>query len=484
MGSTVGAVFRAFFSHRWWADHEHEPEEGKRQRGNWLKHPEDRITIIGAVVNVLLSTLKFAAGIYGRSAAMIADAAHSLSDLASDAVTFWSVRMGRLPPDEDHPYGHGRFEALGSLVIAGMLLGTAWAIGAHSLSQGLAILAGQSAIAQAIAAGAPHAHMHLPPTPGSITLVAAVVSLVAKEVLYRVTAKVGRQLGSSVLMANAYHHRTDALSSVVALVGIAGAMLGAPVLDPLGGLLVSIMVGVAGLEVASDALKQLTDAVDRTMADRIAHIAEETEGVVSHSDVRVRWSGSRAHVDLAVIVDPTISASAANDVVERVRLNIITQMKLMDEVLVRSTPVCAVDKNSDSLPGSPEAGKGKPCPLSVYNRRPRKEVEQDVKDQIITNCDGVTGIEHLTVHFLAYSMAVEVAIKVDDDLTVREARTIAESCREAVVNGVADVELADIHLDLLEESPLSMLASSNASSFTATETQAIPDMDLQGPLRR
>ncbi|KAJ1629110.1 hypothetical protein T492DRAFT_580610, partial [Pavlovales sp. CCMP2436] len=196
------------------------------------------ITVVGAALNVLLAALKLLAGIYGHSAAMVADAAHSMSDLASDVITMWSVRMGRLPPDDDHPYGHERYEAVGSLIIAAMLVTTGWAIGAHAWAQGHSILAGQSAVAAALQAGHSHAHAHslfVTQVPKAISLSAALFSLVSKEWLFRATSAVGRRLESSVLLANAQHHRSDALSSIMAFVGIAFAMLGVPILDPVAG---------------------------------------------------------------------------------------------------------------------------------------------------------------------------------------------------------------------------------------------------------
>lgn len=191
-------ALRGVSSHRWWAASTQQLPDGSLagvggsvavpRASGWrafLPYEEDRITVLGAAVNVILSALKLAAGIYGHSAAMVADAGHSLSDLVSDAITMWSVRMGRLPPDEDHPYGHGRFEAVGSLMIALILVGTGWAIGSHAVGQATAILAGQSAVASAVAAGASHAHAHAlhlaPGLPKGISLGAALLSLLSKE---------------------------------------------------------------------------------------------------------------------------------------------------------------------------------------------------------------------------------------------------------------------------------------------------------------
>ncbi len=200
----------------------------------------DRITVVGGLVNVLLTFGKLAAGIYGRSAAMISDAAHSASDLASDVVTLVAMRAARLPADEDHPYGHGRFETVGALVVGGMLVAAGAGAASHALDAGV------------------HAHGALGLKPGKIALVAALVSIVAKEGLFRATARVGKRLRSPVLEANAWHHRSDALSSVVALVGIAAARCSLKIFrhaDAAAGLAVAAMLAATGFQITAGALQ-------------------------------------------------------------------------------------------------------------------------------------------------------------------------------------------------------------------------------------
>jgi hypothetical protein len=172
----------------------------------------DRVTLAGAAVNVALSALKLAAGVYGNSAAMLSDAAHSFSDLISDGVTLVAMRASRLPADSDHPYGHGRFETIGAMFVGAMLVAAAAGVGGHATDALLGVRGARA-----------HAHI----APGGVALAAALVSVVAKEALYRVTAAVGRRITSPVLEANAWHHRSDAMTSVVALVGIAAAKYGA-----------------------------------------------------------------------------------------------------------------------------------------------------------------------------------------------------------------------------------------------------------------
>ena len=171
----------------------------------------DRVTFLGIIINIILSAGKALVGIQCHSTALIADAGHSLSDLFSDFITLWAVQIARIPPDDDHPYGHGKFEAIGSLFLALTLLATGLGVGAVSSENLLRIIAAQRNAATHILSDAV-------PTPPA--LIMAALSIVSKEWLYRVTRKVGEQLRSQVVIANAWHHRSDAYSSVLALISI------------------------------------------------------------------------------------------------------------------------------------------------------------------------------------------------------------------------------------------------------------------------
>ena len=243
----------------------------------------DRITVVGGLVNVLLTFGKLAAGIYGRSAAMISDAAHSASDLASDVVTLVAMRAARLPADEDHPYGHGRFETVGALVVGGMLVAAGAGAASHALDAGV------------------HAHGALGLKPGKIALVAALVSIVAKEGLFRATARVGKRLRSPVLEANAWHHRSDALSSVVALVGIAAARCSLKIFrhaDAAAGLAVAAMLAATGFQITAGALQELSDAVDQDALERLRFAVLAVPGVAQVASLRGRSIAGKLRVDV------------------------------------------------------------------------------------------------------------------------------------------------------------------------------------------
>jgi len=298
----------------------------------------DRITVLGIWVNVGLALGKCVAGTLGNSAALLADAGHSLSDLVSDFVTLGTLRMSRLPPDADHPYGHGRFEQLGSLFVALMLLLTGWHFGgALSLEQ---LFGPTAAVAHG---GHVHAQAQAAWDFTWLAMSVATFSIVAKELLFQATARVAKRINSPVLIANAWHHRSDALSSVVALIGIAGAKLGCPMLDPIAGFIVAGMVMLAGLQVGSDALKQLTDTAEPELVGRVNKGVASIPGLweedgaplgLRYSNVRARRMGPQTHVDLTVTAKKSMSTATAASVVEKIKKGIIAMEPSVTEVLV------------------------------------------------------------------------------------------------------------------------------------------------------
>lgn len=236
--------------------------------------PGSRITLIGLFSNVGLTALKGVAGYILASSALLADAAHSGSDLIADVVTLASYRVGRWKPSEKYPYGYGKFESLGSLVVSFLLFATAAGIGLHSyhhLLLSLSTLPQMPADLLASLDFLPHGHSHGPEV-DSDTVAAAVVdaramwfaagSIAVKEWLYRATLKVAKETHSNVLLANAYHHRSDSLGSLVALLAIGAARVGFPMLDPIGGLVVGGMIAKQGWDVGKEAIGELVDKLN------------------------------------------------------------------------------------------------------------------------------------------------------------------------------------------------------------------------------
>jgi cation diffusion facilitator family transporter len=289
-----------------------------RTRHSWLSLCS---TMTGVYCNIALALFKFAGGVMGNSMAMIADAVHSLSDLVTDAITLWAARLTHKPQDADHAYGHGKFEAIGSLTISVTLAATAGGIGWSAFESIQTVLSGQNLA-----------------VPTGIALVAAMVSIAVKEALYHATLRVGQRWNSKVVKANAWHHRSDSVSTLVAMVGVVGAMVKLPILDPVAGLFVSGLIMKAAIELGWDSLRDLTDEnVDPKLQADVAQIlaSMRDEGVLSFHRLRGRAMGPFVLMDVHISVDPTISVSAAHQIAERARIRVRQKLPVIAEFLVQ-----------------------------------------------------------------------------------------------------------------------------------------------------
>lgn len=259
-----------------------------------------KVTLVGSVVNVLLTVFKFIAGVLGRSAAMTADAAHSLSDLLTDAVVILFVRISAKPEDRGHDYGHGKYETLATTIIGLLLAAVAVGIGFHGVSD--IVVWSRGGVLD---------------SPGMLAMWAAVVSVLLKEAVYQYTAVYARKLDSSVMKANAWHHRSDALSSLGTLAGIGGAIaLGGrwAVLDPLASLVVAFFI----LRVACKLLKQgLSELLEASLPDEVEHeilsLVMSHPGVSDPHHLRTRRIGSRYAIELHIRMDGSMPLSEAHD---------------------------------------------------------------------------------------------------------------------------------------------------------------------------
>lgn len=246
-----------------------------------------RVTIAGSIINILLLVFKFAAGILGHSAAMIADAIHSLTDFVTDAIVLVFVRLGSKPTDHDHDYGHGKYETLASAIIGVSLLVVGMMICYSGVTKTYHAMCGEPL-----------------QQPGFIALAAAVASVVLKEWAYRFTVRVGRRCHSEAVVANAWHHRSDALSSVGTTVGIGGAIiLGEKwaVLDPLTAIVVSFFIMKAAWSVLSKAVGELTDgSLPKETEDEIEKIVSEDKEVSVVHNLCTRRIGNRIAIEMHV----------------------------------------------------------------------------------------------------------------------------------------------------------------------------------------
>lgn len=260
-----------------------------------------RVTLLGSVVNLLLLVFKFVAGVLGHSAAMIADAVHSLSDFVTDLIVIVFVKISSKPEDADHAYGHGKYETLASCIIGLALIVVGVMMGYNAVVKIVDVVRNGTELA----------------SPGIIALAAAVLSIVLKEWMFHLTRKVAREVDSPAVEANAWHHRSDALSSVGTAIGIGGAvLLGSKwaVLDPIAALVVSVFIVVQAAKILSDARGQLMEkSLPRDVEQRICEIVYEEEGTSDIHHLRTRKIGSQISIELHVRMNGYLTLREVHD---------------------------------------------------------------------------------------------------------------------------------------------------------------------------
>ena len=290
-----------------------------------------KVTWIGLLTNIGLSGLKFAAGYFGRSQALIADAIHSLTDTTTDIAIIAGSHYWSRPADEDHPYGHRRLETLVTAFIGIMLVAAGIGIGWEAIST---------------------LHKKQTASPGWIAFYAAMASIVVKEVLYRWTAAVGKKIKSPALAANAWHHRTDAISSLPVLIAVGGALIFPTwsFLDRVGAVIVSIFILHAAMKIIWPAVSELIDAgVPEEIQKKIMGIASNTMGVREVHAIRSRYISSSIQIDLHIVVDGNISVREGHTIADSVEDNIIGGIPEVLEVVVHVDPSQVSSDNQFSV---------------------------------------------------------------------------------------------------------------------------------------
>ena len=280
-----------------------------------------QISSVGIAGNVALSAFKLFAGIYGHSGAMVSDAIHSLSDVFATLIAFIGVRLSKKSADDDHPYGHERFECVASLLLGTVLLLTGLAIGKSGLGN---ILSGDyTSLA----------------VPGTIALVAAVVSIVVKEAMFWYTRHYAKLLNSSAFMADAWHHRSDAFSSIGSLIGIGGSMLGFHVLDPLASVIICVCILKVAVDIIKDSVRKMLDTscgenYDNTLKNYIA----AQDGVKSVDSLHSRMFGNKVYIDLEISVDRDLPLHEAHDIADRVHDNVEKNFSNIKHIMIHVNP--------------------------------------------------------------------------------------------------------------------------------------------------
>ncbi len=259
-----------------------------------------KVTLVGGAVNVILLLFKFVAGIVGHSAAMVADAVHSLSDFVTDVIVLVFVRISTKPKDKSHDYGHGKYETLAMTIIGMALLAVAVGIVYNGLTKTIAWVNGEQLEA-----------------PGMLALWAALLSVVLKEGVYRYSMVKARQLSSQAVEANAWHHRSDALSSVGTAIGIGGAIfLGQrwTVLDPIASIIVGAFIVKVSFDLLRNGIGDLTEqSLPDSVEDEILSLVASLPGVVEPHDLRTRRIGNHYAIELHILMDGNITLSKAHD---------------------------------------------------------------------------------------------------------------------------------------------------------------------------
>lgn len=282
-----------------------------------------RVTLMGLVINLFLIAFKFLAGVYGQSQALVADAFHSVSDLVTDCVTFIGLRMGRRAPDRTHHFGHGRLETLASTLIGGGLLGVAVYVGTKAVWD----------ITR-------HTEHH----PTWLAVCAAGLSVALKEGLFQYTLRVGRRIRSMAVVANAWHHRSDAFSSVAVLLGVLGARIRPQwhMLDAYAALAVSLLIVKVGLEIVWRSLRELIDTAPAAeVLEQIRGCAKGVRGVLEVHDLKVRTSGGIYQMELHVVVDGGLTVRQGHAIAKEVEECLRQDFPDLAQVIIHVDPARA-----------------------------------------------------------------------------------------------------------------------------------------------
>lgn len=280
-----------------------------------------KVSWIAIIGNVILGVLKLFAGIFANSAAMISDAVHSISDVLSTFVVIMGVKMSGKEADKKHPYGHERFECVAAIILSVMLLLIGIGIGNAGIRKVFITDSSELAI------------------PGFLALVAAAVSIVVKECMYWYTRAASKKINSGALMADAWHHRSDSLSSIGSFIGIIGARIGFPLMDPIASLVICIMIVVSAISIFVDAVGKMTDkSCDRLVEEEIKGVILEQKGVIDVDQIKTRLFGNRIYVDVEIKAKGEDTLSSAHEIAHRVHDKIEENFDNVKHCMVHVNP--------------------------------------------------------------------------------------------------------------------------------------------------
>ena len=279
------------------------------------------VSVISIIWNVILTVFKFIAGIFAHSGAMVSDAVHSASDVFSTFIVIIGVKISNKASDKEHPYGHERMECVAALILAIILCATGLGIGYNGLKT---IFSGNlSELA----------------VPGTLALIAAVISIAVKEGMYWYTRFYAKRINSGVMMADAWHHRSDALSSIGSFIGILGAILGFPILDPIASVVICVMIIKASYDIFKDSIDKMTDtSCDDNKINEIRNIIQSQNGVVAIDQIKTRLFGDKIYVDVEIQADGNLTLRDAHEIAENVHDEIERRLTNVKHCMVHVNP--------------------------------------------------------------------------------------------------------------------------------------------------
>ncbi len=281
----------------------------------------NKVSFVTIVANIFLSFMKLLAGVVAHSNAMISDGIHSASDVFSTIIVVIGIRLSSKKPDKEHPYGHERMECVAAIILAMVLFMTGLGIGGEALKD---VLQGEYSSLQ---------------VPGILALAAAIVSIVSKEAMYWYTRYYAKKIDSSALMADAWHHRSDAFSSIGALVGIVGARMGFPVMDPIASLVIFVFIVKAAYEIFKDAMDKMVDhSCDEKTEEQLRACVCENPDVAGIDLLQTRIFGNKIYVDVEIEVDGSMPLRDAHKIAEQVHRDIEKKFPKVKHIMVHVNP--------------------------------------------------------------------------------------------------------------------------------------------------
>ena len=278
-----------------------------------------KVSVISIILNCLLTLIKFISGVISKSSAMISDSVHSLSDVLSTFVVIIGVKISNKQADSDHPYGHERIECVSAIILSGML----FIIGALIGINGIKNVTNSSNLVM----------------PGVLALIASIISIISKEAMYQYTIRVSKKINSAALKADAWHHRSDALSSIGSFIGILGSRLGFKIFDPLASVIISLCIIKVSIDIFKDAIDKMVDkSCDKEVIDKVISVIEKNESVKNIDDIKTRQFGNKAYVDVEISVDENLLLKDAHKVAEEIHDSVENEINIVKHCMVHVNP--------------------------------------------------------------------------------------------------------------------------------------------------